>query len=87
MAHRLLLLSAFSEGVSHLCGVSMCEDVKATLSSLSALGVRYEMEGDKLTVWGKDIRECTPNAPLFVGASASTLRFLLPLMLYSLQYH
>ena len=81
MAHRLLLLSAFSEGVSHLCGVSMCEDVKATLSSLSALGVRYEMEGDRLTVWGKDIRECAPNAPLFVGASASTLRFLLPLML------
>ncbi|MBR2612922.1 MAG: hypothetical protein IKC72_07615 [Clostridia bacterium] len=81
MAHRLLLLSAFSDGVSRLYGVSMCEDVKATLASLSALGIRYELEGETLTVWGKDIRECAPDAPLFVGASASTLRFLLPLML------
>ncbi len=59
----------------------MCEDVKATLSSLSTLGVHFERTEDCLTVSGKDIFSCEPSAPLSVGASASTLRFLIPLAL------
>ena len=79
MAHRLLLLAALSEGVSVVHRLSDCEDVRATLDCLGAMGVRYQLEGDTATVYGRDVRTLTPTAPLCCRESGSTLRFLLPL--------
>ena len=80
IAHRALFLAAFSGGVCHISGVPMCEDIRATLSCLEALGVCYECAEDTVTVYGNAPKRT--NAPLYVGESASTLRFFIPLALY-----
>ena len=83
MAHRLLISAAMADGVSRVSGVSDCEDVRATLASISALGVRYAVDGDVVTVWGKHPCDMAPERSLPAGESGSTLRFLLPIALIS----
>ena len=81
MAHRLLLCAAMSEGKSVISGMSDCDDVLATLDCLETLGVKWEMDGDTVTVWGRDMRTVTPTAALACRESGSTLRFMLPICL------
>lgn len=81
MAHRLLLCAAMSEGKSVISGMSDCDDVLATLDCLEALGVKWERQGDTVTVWGIDMRTATPTAALACRESGSTLRFMLPICL------
>ena len=81
MAHRLAILSAFAEGVSHIRGFAMCEDTEATLCCLKALGVPFSNENGVLCVQGKGGPSVSVNAPLYVNLSASTLRFFIPLAL------
>lgn len=83
MAHRLLICAAMANGVSKISGITGCEDVSATLDCLSALGVRVEIDGDTVSVFGTDLRCVTPNAPLNCRESGSTLRFLIPAALIS----
>lgn len=78
VAHRLLILSAFTEGVSVISNLPLCEDVLATLDCLRSLGIEYRLDRDTVTVWGKSIRSLSPQSTLFCRESASTLRFLLP---------
>ena len=52
MAHRLLICAAISQGESIIHGMSDCEDVRATLDCLSALGVPFESYGDTVKVKG-----------------------------------
>ena len=79
MAHRLLICAALAEGVSTVRGISDCEDVRATLDCLSALGIDCTIFGDTATVHGKNPRELKPRSPLPCRESGSTLRFLLPI--------
>ena len=83
MAHRLLIASALCDGVSTVSGVTLCDDVLATIDCLSALGVSCEVSGDKITVHGKDLKNSTPSTPLDARESGSTLRFMIPLALLS----
>ncbi len=83
MAHRLLLCAAMSGGKSVISGMSDCDDVEATLECLGALGVKWERDGDTVTVMGADMRTATPSAPLVCRESGSTLRFMLPICLVS----
>ena len=83
MAHRLLICAALCEGVSVVRGVSGCEDVLATLDCIESLGVRYEKQGDDITVYGMDITKSSPTRPLNCRESGSTLRFMIPIALLS----
>ncbi len=83
MAHRLLICAAMCEGVSTVRGISDCEDVRATLDCLSALGIRAELYGDDVTVYGKHPTDAVPTGPLRCRESGSTLRFMLPIALLS----
>lgn len=83
MAHRLLISAAMAEGVSCVRGISDCEDVRATLDCMSAMGVKYTVEDDVVTVYGKNPREAMPSAPLSARESGSTLRFFIPIALLS----
>lgn len=83
MAHRLLICAAMAKGVSHINGISECEDVSATLDCLRALGIQAEKNGSTVTVTGQSITECSPSAPLFCKESGSTLRFFIPIALVS----
>lgn len=79
MAHRLLICAALSEGESVIHGMSDCEDVRATLDCLSALGVPFESEGDTVRVKGIDATKASASVPLHCRESGSTLRFFVPL--------
>ena len=81
MAHRLLICAAMCEGVSTVRGISACEDVSATLDCLEALGVKTEISGGDVTVYGRNVRGATPSVPLQCRESGSTLRFLIPIAL------
>ncbi len=81
MAHRLLICAGLSEGKSVIDGISDSEDMKATLDCLSAIGAKYEIEGDKVTVTGADILNIPEGAVLKCRESGSTLRFFIPICL------
>ena len=83
MAHRLLISASMADGVSRVHGISDCEDVRATLDCISELGVRYTIEGDTVTVYGRDPKDAAPQKPLSARESGSTLRFFIPIALLS----
>ena len=83
MAHRLLISAAMAEGVSTVHGVSDCEDVRATIDCLKALGAQITQSGDTVTVKGIDMRHASPSAGLNCRESGSTLRFFIPIALLS----
>ncbi len=84
MAHRLLISAALSHGESRLRGVSLCEDVAATVDSLRALGIDCTLDGTDARVRGGfDVGKVRDGTVLPCRESGSTLRFLLPLALLS----
>lgn len=79
-AHRALICAAMAKGRSVISPVEYCDDVNATLSALTDLGVcRAEKQDDAIEVWGG--LEGAPDRELFCMESGSTLRFLMPLSL------
>ncbi len=78
MAHRLLICAAMCEGVSTVKGISDCEDVLATLDCISALGIRSEICGGDVKIYGKSFKDVTPTGALPCRESGSTLRFMIP---------
>ena len=83
MAHRLLICAALAGGTSVIRGVSICDDVVATVNCLSALGAKISRDGDTLSVTGTDMISAVPSSTLNCNESGSTLRFFLPLALLS----
>ncbi len=85
MAHRLLIAAALSEGTSVLSGVSLCQDVLATVDCLRALGIAAEWQGsDILAVTGQPLT-ALPEEEIILPCreSGSTIRFFLPMALLS----
>ena len=81
MAHRLLICAGLADGESILHGVSDCEDVRATVDCLNALGVTTQLEGDTVRVNGIDPTLAQTKTTLCCRESGSTLRFLIPVAL------
>lgn len=80
-SHRLLISAALAEGESVISGISLCDDVIATIESLRALGADITLSGNVAIVRGVDILNTKACSELPVGESGSTLRFLIPLAL------
>ena len=83
MAHRLLISAGLSEGKSIIRGISKCQDVLATIDCLEALGVKTEINGSDIIVYGINMRKAKPNMRLECRESGSTLRFMLPIAMLS----
>lgn len=83
MAHRLLISASMADGISHLSGISDCEDVAATLDCLRSLGVRVSVRGSDITVYGRDMRDAVAAGILRCRESGSTLRFMIPIAMLS----
>ncbi|MBO7763297.1 MAG: 3-phosphoshikimate 1-carboxyvinyltransferase [Clostridia bacterium] len=81
MAHRLLIGAALSAGESTIHHIADSDDIRATMSCLSALGATFRKQGSTVTVRGTDVTQRTGHADLFCNESGSTLRFLIPLAL------
>ncbi len=81
MAHRLLICAGLSGGVSTVHGISDCEDVRATIDCLSALGIKCQRIGDDVRVYGKEPKDMAIRSQLFCRESGSTIRFFIPIAL------
>ncbi len=81
MAHRLLICAGLADGESIIRGVSGCEDVRATVDCLVALGVSCHQEGDTVHIRGIDPTRAQASEILRCRESGSTLRFLIPIAL------
>ncbi len=80
-SHRALIAGALSEE-SIIRNPGHSNDINATLSCLKTLGAKAEYAGENLIIGGfrpEDVKQCTIDA----GESGSTLRFLIPLCLFS----
>lgn len=78
-AHRLLICAAMAEEESVIDGVSTCADIEATVRCLRALGAKIDIDGERYTVSGADMKNSRPDSELFAGESGSTIRFLIPI--------
>lgn len=77
ITNRALLLAALAEGVSVLENALESDDTRWMRQGLTALGIRIEDGAPgQLIVHGGRGRLRAPNAPLFVGNSGTTARFL-----------
>ena len=75
IAHRALMLAALAPGVSHVHGVPEGDAVRATANCLRSLGVRIDVEDSAVRVESTG-RLAAPEADLFAGNSATSMRLL-----------
>lgn len=81
MAHRMLMGAGLADGVSVIRNIDLSEDIKATLGILEALGSRYSMEENTVTMHGIGGKKVKVDRPLDTKESGSTLRFFIPILL------
>ena len=81
IAHRFLICGALSRVESRINGVSGSDDMKATLSCLSALGASVKRDGNSVTIFGG--LNAKKEVALDCIESGSTLRFMIPVALAS----
>ncbi len=86
MAHRALICAALAKGESRIAGIPDCEDVRATLDCLSALGAQPQIDNDAVIIKGIDFSGAR-GAIIPCRESGSTMRFMLPLCLLSGNAH
>ncbi len=82
MAHRQLICAALSSG-SVIGRVDFSDDIKATITSLAALGADVKIDGSTVNIGSLDPFNPTQPEKLYCHESGSTLRFLVPLCLLS----
>ena len=81
MAHRLLICAGLSSGESIIHGISLSEDILATLDCLSALGAEFTYENETVFMHGTDLTKPLSPTVLPCRECGSTLRFFIPLCL------
>lgn len=96
ISHRLLISAALTDNKSLIHNIDLSQDLLATLECLKVLGSKYEIKKDDLpidsthffskktiSISGFNPKNIDPNLTLDCKESASTLRFLIPLVLLS----
>lgn len=78
-AHRILILASLSnKPCKVLMSTDLCDDIKATINCLEALGANFEFDNDYIYV--TPIKTPNQNVTLNCLESGSTLRFLIPVV-------
>lgn len=78
-AHRLLLAAGLSQKTCTISNLSFSEDISATLSCLSAMGIPFQQGSDCVTL--SPHQSYTSKPHFDCGESGSTLRFFIPIAL------
>lgn len=76
ISHRALICAALADGESILHNVLDCEDTRATVDALKALGAHITQDGNEIAV--KGISSPAKKADINCRESGSTLRFMIP---------
>lgn len=81
IAHRMIICAGLANEKSVIRGISLSEDVKATLDCLAPLGAQYTINGDTIEICGSELKKAKQTLEFFCRESGSTLRFFIPLAL------
>lgn len=84
VAHRLLINAALTDGETIINGLSLNEDIGATIDCLKTLGAKIDYSHGRCTVHGTNGRGESLRR-LHCRESGSTLRFMIPLCLDSVK--
>ena len=77
LSHRAALFAGLAHGVSRVDNFLNAGVTQAMLVALAALGIHWEMDGTRLTVYGSGLEGLrSPDGILDCGSSATTLRLL-----------
>ncbi len=79
ISHRAVLLGALAEGVTVARNFLRAHDTHSTVACVQALGVKVELDGDTVQVYGRR-RWRPPEGVLDAGNSGTTLRLLCGLL-------
>ncbi len=77
ISHRALICAALATGESKINNLLDCEDTRATIDALTALGAEISYDGKEAVV--KGIENVKPEADINCRESGSTLRFMIPI--------
>ena len=77
ISHRALIAAALADGKSRIENVLDCEDTRATIDALTALGADIKRDGSNIIV--KGIKIPAEKADINCRESGSTLRFIIPI--------
>ena len=78
IAHRALIISAFSSGKTTIDNFPVHDDSSATLKAMVILGIKLLRTDKQVLVWGRPRQGLLkPRKPIFVYNSGTTLRLLL----------
>ena len=81
ISHRAVIFGSLAEGVSVFSNFLMGEDCLATLGALSDMGVKYSINGNKITIHGVGLHGLkSPTKSLNLGNSGTSARLLLGLL-------
>src|SRR5215470_15571771 len=75
ITHRVAMIAALADGVSHISNFSTSFDCASTLHCLRQLGVSVHQHGREVTITGPG-KLTRPAEPLDCGNSGSTIRML-----------
>lgn len=84
LAHRLIICSLLSDGVSTIENVDFSEDIKATIDCAKALNAEISVDGSTVTVKGssnKDFLSSGEKVDFMCRESGSTMRFFMGIAL------
>ncbi len=77
ISHRFAMLSAIAQGRSVASNFLFSEDCLNTINCFKQLGIEYEIKGNEVHTYGKGIGGLkSPNEPLYVGNSGTTIRLI-----------
>ncbi len=81
ITHRHLICAALSKGKSIINNPLICDDTMATIDVLKTLGAKFKIEKDRIIVKGNGKPKII-DREITVIESASTLRMLLPVLVF-----
>lgn len=77
ISHRAVMLSAMADGESEISNCLLSEDVKATINAFRNLGIKIDIEDEKIIVWGNGFSGLTePEHELNLANSGTTTRLI-----------
>ncbi|MGN1116663.1 MAG: 3-phosphoshikimate 1-carboxyvinyltransferase [Candidatus Ornithomonoglobus sp.] len=77
ISHRAVMLGSLADGITHISGFLKGADCLSTIDCFRAMGIRIDIDGDNITVYGKGLHGLTkPEKMLYTGNSGTTTRLL-----------
>lgn len=81
ISHRAVMFGAIADGVTQIEGFLMGDDCLSTINCFRQLGIKIEINGNKVIVFGKGLYGLSKsNTMLDVGNSGTTLRLITGLL-------